>query len=348
MELFVERTRAAVPGFTLTEDNAAAVALICSRLDGLPLAIEMAAARMRAMSAEQIAEGLSDRYRSLSHGRRSAPARQQTLTGCIEWSYDLCTHEEQQLWGRLSVFAGSFEAQAASDVCGEGLTALECLDLLSSLVDKSILIRAEHRGAVRFRLLETVREYGRARLAQDDYVLLGRRHATWYQDLSTEAAAHWFGPQHLQWVKRLTAEMPNIREALQFSLTDSPAMAVDMTAALRPFWMFHTMLNEGGQWTNRALAATPPEPSMQRMRALFSAAHVTHIHGDLATAAGLFSEVRELLDVYDDPVMSSAAWSTISRGTPPCSPATSARHGCTSSRHWPQPTTSKSRRSAYS
>ena len=97
--------------------------------------------------------------------------------------------------------------------------------------------------------------------------------------------------------------MPNIREALQFSLSDSPAMAVDMTAALRPFWVFHTMLNEGGQWTNRALAATPPEPSRQRMRALFSAAHVTHIHGDLATAAGLFAEVRELLNLYDDPVI---------------------------------------------
>ena len=194
MELFVERARAAVPGFSLTEDNAAAVALICSRLDGLPLAIEMAAARMRAMSAEEIADGLSDRYRLLSRGRRSAPARQQTLTGCIEWSYGLCTQAEQKLWCRLSVFAGSFEAQAAGDVCGEDLTTLECLDLLASLVDKSILIRAEHGGAVRFRL--TVREYGRARRAQDDYVLLCRRHTAWYQNLFNEAAANGLAPNN--------------------------------------------------------------------------------------------------------------------------------------------------------
>ena len=175
---------------------------------------------------------------------------------------------------------------------------------MSALVDKSILIRTEHDGAVRFRLLETVREYGLARLTDtDDHTSLRRRHATWYQQLATNAEAQWFGPQQLHLVRRLSVEMPNIREALQFSLTDSPATAVDMTAALRPFWVFHTMLGEGGQWTRRALAATPPEAQMQRVRALFTAAHVAHIHGDLATAVGWFAELHELLEVIEDPVI---------------------------------------------
>ena len=302
--LFVDRARAATPGFTLTEQNSTAVARICSRLDGLPLAIEMAAARMRAMSAEEIADGLAHRYGLLSHGRRGAPSRQQTLAGCISWSYDLCTQAEQHLWAQLSIFAGSFEMPTAHDICADNMHRGEFLQLLSSLVDKSVLIRTEHGGTVRFRLLETVRDFGGERLEQnDESLLLRRRHAVWYHKLFAEAEAQWFSPRQLQWVQRLTVEMPNIREALQFSLTDSPAMAVEMTAALRPFWVFHTMLSEGGQWTRRALAATPPGPSVQRIRALFTAAHVAHIHGDLATAAGWFAEVRELFEVHDDPVI---------------------------------------------
>ncbi len=305
--LFVERARAASPGFALTEHNSVAVARICSCLDGLPLAIEMAAARMRVMSVEQIADGLSDRYGLLSRRRRGAPTRQQTLAACIDWSYDLCTQAEQHLWSRLSVFAGSFDMPAARDICGsqtqKDIHNLECIYLLSSLVDKSILIRTEHDGAVRFRLLETVREYGRARLAQtDDYPSLRRRHATWYQQLSAEADAQWFSPQQLQWVRRLTVEMPNIREALQFSLTDSLAMATDMITALRRFWVFHTMLSEGCQWTSRALAAIPPEPTLQRIRTLFTAAHAIQTRGDVVTAASWFADVRGLLDVVDDPV----------------------------------------------
>ncbi len=301
--LFVERARTAAPGFTLTEHNRAAVARICSCLDGLPLAIEMAAARMRVLSAEQIADGLSDRYGLLSRRRRGAPTRQQTLAACIDWSYDLCTPAEQRLWTRLSVFAGSFEMPAARDICGEDLHNLECTYLLSALVDKSILIRTEHHGTVRFRLLETVREYGRTRLTDtDDHTALRRRHATWYHHLATDAATHWFSPHQLQLVQRLTIDMPNIREALNFSLTDSPTTAVDMTAALRPFWVFHTMLNEGCQWARRALATIAAEPSPQRVHALFTAAHLLHTHGEMVTAEALFAEARELLEVIDDPV----------------------------------------------
>ena len=144
--LFAERAAAALPGFRLTEDNKATVTQICSRLDGLPLAIELAAARLRAMSPEQLLQRLADRYAVLTRGSRGAPTRQQTLGWSVGWSYDLCTPAEQQLWGRLSVFAGSFELEAAEDICGGDVGPEDVDDLLTALVDKSILIRAESTG----------------------------------------------------------------------------------------------------------------------------------------------------------------------------------------------------------
>ena len=224
--LFAERAAAAVPGFELTEDNKATVAQICSRLDGLPLAIELAAARLRAMSPEQLLERLADRYAVLTRGSRSAPTRQQTLGWSVGWSYDLCTPAEQQLWGRLSVFAGSFELEAAEDICGGDLGPEDVDDLLTALVDKSILIRAESTGPVRFRLLETLRDYGREKIkATSEYPELRRRHLDWYQRLAGDAADAWFSARQIEWIKRLDREMPNLREAVEFSLTDSPETA---------------------------------------------------------------------------------------------------------------------------
>ncbi|GAF49069.1 putative serine/threonine protein kinase [Rhodococcus wratislaviensis NBRC 100605] len=166
MTLFAERAAAAVPDFTLTEDNAAAVAEICHRLDGLPLPIELAAARLRAMAPEQILQRQTDRYALLTRGSRGAPTRQQTLRLCIDWSFELCTAKEQLAWGRVAVFAGSFELDAAEQVCGEDLDPGELLDTLTSLVEKSILIREEHGSMLRFRMLGTLREYGYEKLAQ--------------------------------------------------------------------------------------------------------------------------------------------------------------------------------------
>ena len=187
--LFAERARAALPNFTLTKDNAAAVARICAHLDGLPLAIELAAARLRALSVEQIADGLADKQISLGRGHRGASARQQSLTGCIDWSYHLCTQAEQQLWQQLSVFAGSFDLSTARHISAND--SGQCLDLLGGLVDKSILIRTEDQGAARFRLLGTLRDYGRARLTDSEYRALQRRHATFYEELLDHASAEW-------------------------------------------------------------------------------------------------------------------------------------------------------------
>ena len=202
--LFAERAAAAVPGFALTEENAATVAGICHRLDGLPLPIELAAARLRAMSPEQILERLTDRYTLLTRGSRGAPTRQQTLRLCIDWSFELCTAGEQLVWGRVAVFAGSFELDAAEEVCGEGLGPDELLDTLTSLVEKSILIREEHGSVVRFRILETLREYGYEKLEQTgEAVAFRRRHRNWYEALALESEAEWISARQLDWIARL-------------------------------------------------------------------------------------------------------------------------------------------------
>ena len=192
MTLFVQRARAAVPDFALTQHNVGAIARICAQLDGLPLAIELAAARLRAMSVDQIADGLSDRYALLTRGRRGAPTRQKSLADCIAWSYQLCTTTEQHLWQQLSVFTASFTLDAAHHICAtsdrEGSPTAELLDELTALVDKSILIRTGHDdGTVRFRLLDTVRDYGRTHLTDTEHHRLRQRHTTYYHHLLTQA-----------------------------------------------------------------------------------------------------------------------------------------------------------------
>src|SRR5690606_27359848 len=152
--LFAERAAAAIPGFEIAEDNKSDIARICTRLDGLPLAIELAAARMRTMSTAQIVQRLTDRYALLTRGSRTAPTRQQTLRWCIDWSHSLCSPEEQRLWARLSVFAGSCALEAVEQVCFDDPAPGEIpIDTLSSLIDKSIVIREESDYGVRFRML---------------------------------------------------------------------------------------------------------------------------------------------------------------------------------------------------
>jgi non-specific serine/threonine protein kinase len=295
--LFAERAAAALPGFQLTDDNKATVAQICARLDGLPLAIELAAARLRAMSPEQLLKRLADRYTVLTRGRRGAPTRQQTLGWSVGWSYDLCTPAEQQLWVRLSVFAGSFELEAAEDICGGELEPEDVDDLLTALVDKSILIRTEQQGVVRFRLLETLRDYGREKIKETaEYPELRRRHLDWYRRLARDAADEWFSARQIVWIKRLDQEMPNLREAVEFSLTNSPEAAAGMAAELSPFWIAHGLVGEGRRWLDQALARTPPEPTYERVEAIYYASVLASLQGDVQEAA---ARAREAQDVAE-------------------------------------------------
>jgi predicted ATPase len=305
--LFAERAAAAVPGFELTTENAVTIAQICSRLDGLPLAIELAAARLRAMSPEQILDRLSDRFTLLTRGSRRAPTRQQTLAWSIGWSYDLCTPDEQQLWGRLSVFSGSFELQAAEAVCGFDMAAEDILDLVSYLVDKSILLRTEAQGVVRLRLLDTVRDYGRERLEQTgEYPQLRRRHCDWYRQLAHDAEAGWFSARQVQWLDRIRRELPNLREALDFSIVEGGQDALDFAADLHQFWFLRGPFNEARRWLDRALAAAPNEPTTARARAIYAACMIASTQGDIPAATALVAEGRALVQQTDDPVARAA------------------------------------------
>ncbi|MFI2478458.1 protein kinase [Nocardia xishanensis] len=303
--LFAERAAAAVPGFALTEDNIALVTEICRHLDGLPLAIELAAARLRALSLDQILQRLTDRFALLTRGSRSAPSRQQTLRWSIDWSYSLCTPAEQAVWAQLSVFAGSFEIDAAEHVCRYDLESNALLDVVTSLVDKSVLIREQMDSMVRFRLLETVRDYGRDKIEQaGQYLDTQRRHRDWYRRLAERADADWISPRQLDWIARLDREQPNLREALDFCLTDIEAesgAALSFAAALQPFWLSHGQASEARHWLGRALTSRPAAPTAASAKALWRATLAADLQGDTIAASELISEAQALAERTADP-----------------------------------------------
>ncbi|GAA4481610.1 LuxR family transcriptional regulator [Rhodococcus olei] len=299
--LFAERACTAVPGFGLTDANRAAVTRICQRLDGLPLPIELAVARLRSMSPEQILQRLTDRYRLLTLGSRGSPTRQQTLRMCVDWSHTLCTDEERTLWARLSVFAGGFELDAAEEVCGGGALPNDLLDGVASLVDKSILIREEQGPVVRYRLLETLADYGRTKLREaGDPFLVQRRHRNWCEGLVRRAEAEWIGPREVEWIARLGREQPNLRAAMESSLTDPDATdtGLRIAIALLPYWICRGQLREGRHWFGRLLAVPGSSPE-ERVTALSGAVQLAALQLDLSAAATLLAEGRRLVEETD-------------------------------------------------
>ncbi|MGV9869390.1 protein kinase domain-containing protein [Rhodococcus koreensis] len=302
--LFAERGALTVPGFALTEDNASTVVGICHRLDGLPLPIELAAARLRAISPEQILDRLTDRYTLLTRGSRDAPTRQQTLRLSIDWSFELCTAHEQLVWGRVSVFAGNFELDAAEQVCDADLPPNELLDTLTSLVQKSILIREEHESVVRFRLLGILREYGYEKLEQSgEAVALRRRHRDWYEALALDAEADWISTHQIDWITRLEREQPNLREALEFCIGDDPAAGLRTACALRWFWSAQSLYNEGRRWLDQLLAHHSGALTLERIKALCYASAMANVQGDLEAGAGRMAEARRLTERTSDPLI---------------------------------------------
>jgi non-specific serine/threonine protein kinase len=303
--LLVERAAAVLPGFTVDEENCATIARLCQSLDGIPLAIELAAVRLRALSLEQIVTRLSDRYRLLTTGSRNAPARQQTLRGLIDWSYDLCSEPERILWARLSVFSGGLELDAAEAVCGDDTIPPEgILDLIASLVDKSILMRGEDSSGVRYRLLETIREYGDEKLRESgEHAALQRRHSDWYAGLAARGDAQWVGPNQANFVRRLRHEHGNLRVALEFAVTDDgpPETALRFAADLENYWFVRGFLAEGRHWLDRALSR-PGTPHWTRAKALRVNAWLAVLQGDQERAAELLGEARQLATSLPDPV----------------------------------------------
>ncbi|MGW0040744.1 ATP-binding protein [Rhodococcus sp. NPDC003348] len=302
--LFEERAGAAVPGFGLTDENRAAVTRICQRLDGLPLPIELAAARLRALSAEQILQRLTDRYRLLNVGSRGAPTRQQTLRLCIDWSHELCTPREREVWSRLSVFSGWFELDAAEAICGDDLGPDELFDLIASLVDKSILNRDEVDGVVGYRMLETLRDYGRERLRETgDDARLSRRHRDWYEALVLRAEAEWLGPRQLGWLARLHRERPNMRAAMRYCLAapEEAESGLRIATAMSPYCLSRGQIKEGRHWLDLALDHQGGAPTVTRAKALCADVILAGNQGDVIAGQARVVEARTVVARLDDP-----------------------------------------------
>ncbi|WP_188189938.1 ATP-binding protein [Nonomuraea sp. SYSU D8015] len=293
--LFAERAAAVVPDFTLTKENQDVVEQICCRLDGLPLGIELAAVRLRALSVHQLLDRLDDRFRLLTARSSATVPRHRTLRALIDWSHDLCSEHERLLWARVSVFTGSLDLEAAEAVCaGDGIARNEIVGLVVGLTEKSVLIKEEQPGGVRYRLLDTIRQYGRERLmASGEERQLKRRYRDYYRRLAREARAQLFGPAQVNMLKRLRVEHPNLRTALEYCHAEHAGLCIDMASDLLYHWISTSHLGEGRDWLERGLADTAGLSEI-RARALWACARIAIIQGDRASAAELLAESRAL------------------------------------------------------
>jgi predicted ATPase len=303
--LFMQRAVAVRPDFELNRENASAVGEICTRLDGLPLAIELAAARVKVLSPSSLRTRLTSRLQLLTGGARDLPERQQTLRAAMDWSYDLLSAAEQRLFRRISVFAGGCTLEGVEAVCdAKGDLDQDLLDGMSSLVDKSLLQQVEPAtGESRFVMLETIREYALEKLeASGEEAITQRAHAAYYLVLAEEKAAEYCGAEGPEWIERFAVEHDNFRGALEW-LTESgdAEWGMRLGAALFRFWEMREYFAEGrsllGNLLKRAEAAAPTKT---RARALFSAGVLAEQQGDYAAAEGLFREGLGIARQLDD------------------------------------------------
>lgn len=298
--LFEVRARQAVADFRISDENASAVAEICRRLDGIPLAVELAAARMRVLAPGQIAAGLSDRFRLLTDGMRGAPARQRTLEASLEWSYDLLDDEQRLALARLSVFAGSFELDAAEAVVGgEGIDPDDVLDLVAGLVEHSLLQVAQRDGRARYRLLETIRAYAQQRLSDlDDPGRVRGRHLEFYVGLAKRAQTGLTGGQPEPWMARLTAELDDLRIAMDWAAQSGDLVGlVDLTERILRFWFERGLYGEMHRRLQEAVEG-PDVPDDVRVRGLTTVALLT-IRGEPANAYQSASQAVEAARAAD-------------------------------------------------
>lgn len=276
VQLFLQRAAAVKTAFQLTASNAPFVAQICFRLDGIPLAIELAASRTKALSPEQIASRLDDRFRLLTGGSRTALPRQQTLRATIDWSYSLLSEQEKTLLRRLAVFAGGWTLQAAELVCGNTEHDLDVLDLLTRLVEKSLVFTEESTDELRYRRLETIRQYSYERLLETDELdSLKDRHLDFFVHFAESVDENLKTGDQTAWQSRMSAELDNVRAALEWALRTRPDSALQIAGASNLFWTAGGFSAEGFRWTRDALKqveVTPIPPGLTAgQRALFRA-----------------------------------------------------------------------------
>jgi predicted ATPase/DNA-binding CsgD family transcriptional regulator len=296
LRLLVDRAVAVAPGFALSDENRAAATEICRRLDGLPLAIELASVRLASMTADDLLARLDDRFHLLAGGQPVGSPRSQALRATVDWSHDLLDEEERILWRRLSVFAGSFGLEAVEAVCSsDGLRRQRILDIVGSLVDKSILTMG-HRGRQgRYRLLETVRLYGAARLREAGEELeFGRRHLAWYAQLiSVGDRARWATPEQLDVIVALDVEWANVEAALEFSAGSPPDVGVGlrMAADLWLYWMVRARYRIGCRHLEAFLAMSPT-PGPDRAMALCAFGFLAQAVGEEPVALAHLEEAE--------------------------------------------------------
>lgn len=276
VQLFLDRTAAVQPGFRLTPQNAMAVAKICHHLDGIPLAIELAAARMRALGIAQIAARLDDRFNLLTVGSRTALPQHQTLRATIDWSYELLSLAERTMLGRLSVFVHGWTLAAAEEVCGgdEAIQKAQVLDLLTRLVDKSLAIVEEREKGVRYHLLETIRQYAREKLAEQEAPeRIRQRHLHFFVRLAEAAESKLCSAEQIIWLDQLESEHDNLRAALEWSLKHGETeMSLRLAGSLWRFWYLRGYWREGREWLQRTLAQEDRQPATPaRIKALYGA-----------------------------------------------------------------------------
>lgn len=294
VQLFTERAQAVDPAFKLTAENGRSVAEICGRLEGLPLAIELAAARTRILAPSAILSKLESRLKFLTGGPRDLPERQRTMQGAIDWSYDLLDDNEKSIFRRLSVFSGSFSVDAAESVCGlpRSGNTVEVVDAITSLLDKSLLIRVEGKGGEhRFGMLEVVREYAEQELrsvGEDEAAT--RDHAEYFVSLGERAEPFLQAAQSAEWLDRLEDEHDNLRAAMQWALTNDPSIAVRLAVSVRNFWLLHSHLSEGYKWLKAALERGGEPPATLRFKLMNGLGLAARFRGDYETARKAYAD----------------------------------------------------------
>jgi len=314
--LFLDRARLVLPGARLSDNNAPAVASLCRNLDGIPLAIELAASQMQALSADQIALRLDDRFALLRQDSRTGPAHHQTLEAAIDWSFDSLTERQRRMFRRLSVFHNDWTLEAATGVCvGDGIAEGDILELVSTLVDKSLVVVTGTRvGRARtFRMLESVRQYARVKLAgTEDAKTTKAQHLSYYAAQATEAGQNLLGAEQARWIERVDRDLDNYRAALEFGLTpegDSTS-ALGMAASLQWYWVVRGFLDTGRNWLRRGLAAYT-KADVTRQRGLQCAAILADLHGDYGETERLARENLEIATANDDPTGQAASYNLL-------------------------------------
>lgn len=299
VKLFVERARMVKPNFALNDEILKNIAEICVRLDGLPLAIELAAARVKILPPQSISAKLENRLQLLTGGAQDLPARQQTIRGAVEWSYDLLEEDDKKLFRFLSVFAGGFTFDAAEAVVGDLAENINVLDRITSLLDKSLLVQKElPDGETRFRMLEVVREYAAEQLEKSgEDETLRQKYAEYFLNLAEEAEPFLHGENAPEWVRRLEAEHDNIRAVLQWSLKNDLETAMRTAGAIRLFWGISGHLSEGRKWVGACLEQTGNASASAREKVYFSAGVLSMPQGDYDASEFFYKKSLELAEI---------------------------------------------------